>query len=177
MTFVSSHWFFYFCDINWKNLYFWCLIHNLCLILPLECSFLQAAEVMVTSANKLNNKAQEGMHYSVDSIISKYYRATARGPDHQSAGMIYDASNPTPHMSGRNIYVILILGKNAAIWYNFLNICQSHFWGHWGQRMFDVEVCLNFEVTTSKFFNHFWKLGCQPQKFWLWDLSFLHYLQ
>jgi hypothetical protein len=41
--------------------------------------------------------------------------------------MIYDASNPTPHMSGRNIYVILILGKNAAIWYNFLNICQSHF--------------------------------------------------
>ena len=53
------------------------------------------------------------------------------------------------HMSRRNIWinfeapqqyiVISNLGENAAIWCNFQNIWQSRFWGHWGQRTFNVE--------------------------------------
>ena len=37
---------------------------------------------------------------------------------------------------------------------------QSVFWGHLGQRTFNVELV----ITTSMICNLFWKFGCQPRK-------------
>ena len=58
--------------------------------------------------------------------------------------------------------------KNAAIWCNFkIHIWQSRFWGHWGQRMFNVEFWgCGFEILQS--FLNVWQtsLWQTVPKFW-----------
>ena len=50
----------------------------------------------------------------------------------------------TPHCWGHLVLVRLLhtshtFGRNALIWGYFQNVWLRHFWGHWGQRTFDVE--------------------------------------
>ena len=57
-------------------------------------------------------------------------------------------SLPTIHTS-----YVLIFSRNALIWSYFKNIWKDHFWGHWGQKWFEVELCdSDLENGTTKYF-------------------------
>ena len=57
--------------------------------------------------------------------------------------------------STHNLCLQSIFGKNALIWGHFENVWYSRFWGHWGQRTFEVEF-LGYNLENLKSFLKVW---------------------
>ena len=67
-----------------------------------------------------------------------------------------------------NSYLPSIFGTNALIWGYFPNYLQHCFWGHWGQRMIEVE----FWACDMKFCNHFESLANKFIVSWICTIQY-----
>ena len=89
--------------IFWPFLFFWGSL------IPKKSSGMQKSCMWVVSPIKNQAKISIPAHHT---CLEEIFGSTSKPPN--------------------NIYIQLILGKNASIWCNFLNIWQSRFWGLWG---------------------------------------------